>query len=78
MGIDDFIDNAVSAVKKVVGDVTGNEHAADFLDGVAEKAKGIDDAVIDDSIHRLADAWEGPEARVGIRAFLEKRQAPWQ
>lgn len=38
----------------------------------------IDDAVIDDSIHRLADAWEGPEARVGIRAFLEKRQAPWQ
>ncbi|WP_374391150.1 crotonase/enoyl-CoA hydratase family protein [Tabrizicola sp.] len=38
----------------------------------------IDDAVIEDSIRRLADAWEGPEARVGIRAFLEKRPAPWQ
>ncbi|MBN8629867.1 MAG: crotonase/enoyl-CoA hydratase family protein [Rhodobacterales bacterium] len=38
----------------------------------------IDDAVIDDSIRRLADAWEGPEAIVGIRAFLDKRPAPWQ
>ena len=38
----------------------------------------IDDAVIEDSIRRLADAWEGPEAGPGIRAFLEKRPAPWQ
>lgn len=38
----------------------------------------IDDAVIDDSIRRLADAWEGPEATLGIRAFLEKRPPPWQ
>lgn len=38
----------------------------------------IDDAVIDDSIRRLADAWEGPEAMLGIRAFLEKRPPPWQ
>lgn len=38
----------------------------------------IDDAVIDDSIRRLADAWEGPEAILGIRAFLEKRPIPWQ
>lgn len=38
----------------------------------------IDDAVIDDSIRRLADIWEGPEAIHGIRAFLEKRPPPWQ
>ena len=38
----------------------------------------IDAAVIDDSIRRLADAWEGPEAVQGIRAFLEKRPPPWQ
>lgn len=38
----------------------------------------IDDATIDDSIRRLADAWEGPEATLGIRAFLEKRPPPWQ
>ena len=37
----------------------------------------IDDAVIDDSIRRLADAWEGPEAIQGIRAFLDKRPPPW-
>ncbi len=37
----------------------------------------IDDAVIEDSIRRLADAWEGPEAILGIRAFLEKRPPPW-
>ncbi|HOA88733.1 MAG TPA: hypothetical protein PKG79_05145, partial [Propioniciclava tarda] len=62
MGIDDFIDNAVSAVKKVVGDVTGNEHAADFLDGVAEKAKGIDDAVID-AAGKAKDFAEGAQEK---------------
>jgi methylglutaconyl-CoA hydratase len=38
----------------------------------------IDDAVIDDSIRRLADAWDGEDALTGIRAFLEKRPPPWQ
>ena len=37
----------------------------------------IDEAVIEDSIRRLADAWEGPEAMPGIRAFLDKRPPPW-
>jgi methylglutaconyl-CoA hydratase len=37
----------------------------------------IDDAVIEATIVRLADAWEAPEAREGIAAFLEKRQPPW-
>ena len=37
----------------------------------------IDAEVIDASIARLADVWEGAEAREGIAAFLEKRPAPW-
>ncbi|MBB6181757.1 crotonase/enoyl-CoA hydratase family protein [Pseudorhizobium flavum] len=37
----------------------------------------IDETVIDDTIRRLADTWEGPEARAGIMAFLEKKVAPW-
>jgi methylglutaconyl-CoA hydratase len=38
----------------------------------------IDAGVIEDSIRRLADIWEGDEALPGIRAFLEKRPSPWQ
>lgn len=37
----------------------------------------INDAVIDDTITQLADAWETEEARLGIAAFLDKRAAPW-
>ena len=37
----------------------------------------IDDKVIDDTIARLADAWETEEARAGIEAFFSKRPAPW-
>jgi methylglutaconyl-CoA hydratase len=37
----------------------------------------IDEAVIEDTIARLADTWETPEAQAGIAAFLEKRRAPW-
>lgn len=37
----------------------------------------IDAAVIEDSIRRLADAWESEEAKQGIAAFLEKRAPPW-
>ncbi len=37
----------------------------------------IDDAVIDDTITRLADAWETDEARIGINAFLTRTKAPW-
>lgn len=38
----------------------------------------IDDGVIEDTIRRLADTWEGEEARLGIAAFLGKTRAPWQ
>jgi methylglutaconyl-CoA hydratase len=37
----------------------------------------IDDAVIEETIRRLADTWETPEAKEGIRAFLEKRKPSW-
>ena len=38
----------------------------------------IDSQVINDSIHRLADVWEGEEATHGIKAFLNKTQPRWQ
>ncbi len=37
----------------------------------------IDEAVIDDTIRRLADTWEGEEAAHGIEAFLSKTPARW-
>ncbi|MEZ5847127.1 MAG: crotonase/enoyl-CoA hydratase family protein [Geminicoccaceae bacterium] len=37
----------------------------------------IDEAVIENSVERLADAWETEEAREGIAAFLERRPPRW-
>jgi len=37
----------------------------------------ITDAIIDDTIRRLADTWETPEAREGISAFFDKRKPDW-
>lgn len=37
----------------------------------------IDMEVIDDTIRRLADTWEGEEAAHGIDAFLNKKPARW-
>lgn len=37
----------------------------------------IDPKVIEDSVRRLADIWEGAEAMHGISAFLEKRKPDW-
>jgi len=37
----------------------------------------IDDAVIDETIKRLADTWETEDAKEGIAAFLEKRKPRW-
>jgi methylglutaconyl-CoA hydratase len=37
----------------------------------------IDAEVIEASVAALADAWETPEDRAGITAFLEKRPPPW-
>jgi len=37
----------------------------------------IDDAVIEDTVRRLADTWETADAKEGISAFFEKRKAVW-
>ena len=37
----------------------------------------IDDSVIEDTVNRLADTWEGEEAATGIEAFLNKSRFPW-
>ncbi len=37
----------------------------------------IDEATIDETISRLADTWEGAEAKAGIEAFLNKSKPPW-
>lgn len=37
----------------------------------------IDETTIEETISRLADTWEGPEAAEGIGAFLNKRPASW-
>jgi len=37
----------------------------------------IDEAMIDDTIRRLADTWEGEEAALGIAAFLNRTAPPW-
>jgi methylglutaconyl-CoA hydratase len=37
----------------------------------------IDAPVIDDTIRRLADTWEAPEALQGIEAFFARRPPPW-
>jgi len=37
----------------------------------------IDETVINHSIERLADTWEGREAQEGIAAFFEKRDPKW-
>jgi methylglutaconyl-CoA hydratase len=38
----------------------------------------IDAVVIEETIEALADAWESPEAREGLDAFLSKRKPQWQ
>lgn len=40
-------------------------------------ARPIDDKVIEDTISRLADTWEGEEVKEGVGAFFEKRKPRW-
>jgi len=37
----------------------------------------IDEHVIEDTVRRLADLWEGGEAHEGVGAFFEKRKPGW-
>lgn len=38
----------------------------------------LDAAIIEDTLTRLADTWETPEATEGISAFLQKRPPAWK
>lgn len=69
-------------------DAAIEKHVAPYLSvapGAVGRAKAlarslgprIDDAAIEDTIGRLADAWETDEAAEGISAFLEKRRPRW-
>jgi methylglutaconyl-CoA hydratase len=71
-GLDAAVAEEVAPYLKVAPGAVGAAKAlARFL------GPPIDDAVIDETIRRLADVWETAEARAGIAAFLEKRPAPW-
>ena len=37
----------------------------------------IDEAIVEETIKRLADTWEGDEAKIGIDAFFAKTPPPW-
>jgi methylglutaconyl-CoA hydratase len=71
------LDEAIAAeVKPYLSAAPGAVGAAKAL----TRALGarIDDAVIDDTIRRLADTWEDPEALAGIEAFFAKTPPPWK
>jgi methylglutaconyl-CoA hydratase len=54
---------AVSASKKLVRDIGGRE---------------IDEALIADTVARIADIRASDDGREGIQSFLDKRKARWQ
>jgi methylglutaconyl-CoA hydratase len=38
----------------------------------------IDEAVVEESVERLARVWTGEEARAGVAAFFDRRDPPWR
>ena len=70
--IDRAVEDEVSAYLNVSPEAVGR--AKSLARSLGPK---IDGAVIEDTIRRLADAWESDAAREGIDAFLEKRPARW-
>lgn len=70
--LDAAIEAEVAAYLSVAPRAVGSAKAlARFL------GSPIDRSIIDETIRRLADTWEGEEAKEGIDAFLNKRPAPW-
>ena len=45
---------------------------------LSELSKGELEDPVDYAIEALANAWEGDEAQLGIRAFFDKKPAPWK
>jgi methylglutaconyl-CoA hydratase len=72
----DDLDAAVEAeVEPYLSVAPGAVGAAKAL--ARELGPRIDAEVIEDTIRRLADTWEGDEATQGIAAFFAKTDAPW-
>ncbi len=70
------LETAVQAeIKSYLATAPGAVAAAKAL--LRQLTSSIDDAVIDDTISRLADTWEGDEVREGVGAFFEKRKPGW-
>lgn len=70
------LDNAVETeIAPYLSAAPGAVAAAKAL--VRSLGPRIDEQVIEDSIRRLADIWEGEEAAHGIAAFLSKTPARW-
>ena len=51
------------------------ESAKNLIQAVSQKS--IDDELMEDTVERIAQIRSTPEAKEGIRAFLEKRSARW-
>jgi len=67
------------AIEKEIKPYLGAAPAAVAASKALARSLGtpITDAIIDDTIRRLADTWETPEAREGISAFFDKRKPNW-
>jgi methylglutaconyl-CoA hydratase len=72
----DMLDAAVGKeIKPYLGAAPAAVAAAKAL--ARSLGPAITDTVIEDTIRRLADTWETPEAGEGISAFFEKRKPTW-
>lgn len=71
----DLADAALAEAVPYLSTAPGAVAAAKAL--ARELGQGATEEMIDASIKALADTWETDEAREGIAAFFEKRQASW-
>ena len=72
-GLDPQIEAIVEAL--LAGGPNAQAAATDLIRAVANKP--VTDAVVDDTARRIATLRATPEAREGLSAFLDKRQAAW-
>jgi methylglutaconyl-CoA hydratase len=73
----DELDARVDAVVAMLLTGGPRAHAAvkDLIRAVADRR--VDDALVEDTASRIASIRSTPEAREGIRAFLDKRKPDW-
>ncbi|MDZ7858681.1 enoyl-CoA hydratase/isomerase family protein [Sphaerotilus sp.] len=72
-GLDPQIETIVEAL--LAGGPNAQAAATDLIRAVANKP--VTDDVVDDTARRIATLRATPEAREGLSAFLDKRQAAW-